>query len=329
MQGKNQKQQFIFAIYWFMLAYIVAALIWWFIALIIQNNATSEFRIADLPLNHPQHDLEVKRIEEFRERKFAQYTGEGITFLLIIMGAAIFIFRAVRRQFKQGRQQQNFMMAITHELKTPVAVAQLNLETLNKHKLEEAQKDKLIINTLQEIKRLNLLCNNLLVSSQLEQGGYAYAQEKINIGELLREISSSFQNRFPLREMRLTAGEDVYVFGDRHLLEMAINNIIENAFKYSKGTITMTAAVLQGAGVQIKIADEGPGIPDEEKKSVFKKYHRLGNEATRSAKGTGLGLFIAQRIVTAHKGKIYITDNSPEGAIFIIDLPLKKVRIHE
>ncbi|RYG43573.1 MAG: HAMP domain-containing histidine kinase [Chitinophagaceae bacterium] len=324
MQGKNQKQQLIFAIYWFMLAYVVAALVWWFIALTIQNNATSEFRIADLPADHTHYALELKRIEQFRERKFAQYTGEGITFLLIIMGAAIFIFRAVRRQFKQGRQQQTFMMAITHELKTPVAVAQLNLETLNKHKLEKPQKEKLLSNTLQEIKRLNLLCNNLLVSSQLEQGGYVYAYEDVNTAEFLEEIVENFNNRFPSRPIEWKVDESAAICVDLHLMQMAINNVFENAFKYSKGIIRLSAEK-NNSMLMIKILDEGPGIPDEDKKSVFNKYYRLGNEATRTSKGTGLGLFIARRIINAHKGKIFIENNHPQGATFNIVLPLNKV----
>src|SRR5690606_10624220 len=100
-----------------------------------------------------------------------QYIGEGVIFFLLIAAAAMFIYRAVSRQFKQSREQQAFMMAITHELKTPVAVAQLNLETLQKHRLEPAQQLKLIGNTLQETSRLNALCNNLLLSSQMEAGG--------------------------------------------------------------------------------------------------------------------------------------------------------------
>ena len=322
MQGKNQKQQLIFAIYWFMLAYVVAALVWWFIALTIQNKATSDFRIADLPLDHPQYAQEVKRIESFRERKFTQYVGEGVTFLLIIMGAAIFIYRAVRRQFNQSRNQQNFMMAITHELKTPIAVAQLNLETLNKHKLDEAQREKLSNNTLQEIKRLNALCNDLLVSSQLEQGGYVYSNEEFDLSALLLEITNSFANRFPLRSFELHSPDRILFSGDQQLLEMALNNIVENAVKYSKDAVHVTAVEYPG-GVKIKVADSGQGIADEEKKNIFNKFYRVGNETTRSAKGTGLGLFIARRIVIAHKGKISVENNSPVGSIFTIELPVK------
>ncbi|MFX9246833.1 histidine kinase dimerization/phospho-acceptor domain-containing protein, partial [Acinetobacter baumannii] len=81
-----------------------------------------------------------------------------ITFFLLIVVGAAFVYRSVRKQLLISQQQQNFMMAVTHELKTPIAVAQLNLETLQKRKLEESMREKLISNTLMEANRLNLLC---------------------------------------------------------------------------------------------------------------------------------------------------------------------------
>ncbi|WP_457848411.1 histidine kinase dimerization/phospho-acceptor domain-containing protein, partial [Staphylococcus aureus] len=92
----------------------------------------------------------ILAIEEAKKRKTAQYVGEGVTFLALIIIGAVFVFRATRRQLKLSQQQQNFMMAVTHELKTPIAITQLNLETLQKRKLEEDKQQKLISNTLQE-----------------------------------------------------------------------------------------------------------------------------------------------------------------------------------
>lgn len=112
----------------------------------------------------------ISRIEFDRKRNTTKYVSEGITFLALILLGAVFVYRAVRQQIKLQQQQQNFMMAITHELKTPIAVAKLNLETLQKHQLEETKRQKLIQMTLQETTRLNNLASNILVSSQLEGG---------------------------------------------------------------------------------------------------------------------------------------------------------------
>src|SRR5206468_421835 len=110
---------------------------------------------------------ELAKIEDIRKRNIAKYIGEGSTFLLLILFGAVFIYRSVRRQFELQQQQQNFVMAVTHELKTPIAVSRLNLETLLRHELDEQKKAKLIRMTLQETLRLDTLINNILLSLQL------------------------------------------------------------------------------------------------------------------------------------------------------------------
>ena len=113
--------RFIFLVYWFLLLYIVAALVWWFIALNRQNSQMAEHEISQLQPGDAQYTKRLNEIADIKKRKTAQYLGEGVIFLLLILGGAVFVFRMVRRQFKSGQQQQNFMMAITHELKTPIA----------------------------------------------------------------------------------------------------------------------------------------------------------------------------------------------------------------
>ncbi len=158
--------------YWFLLLYIIAALIWWFIALQQQSHQMAMYKMIELKADDPAFLQKEDIITTEEKRKNAQYIGEGSIFLLVILIGAVFVYRSVRRQIKMTQQQQNFMMAITHELKTPIAIAKLNLETLQKHKLEEGKQQKLILATLQEANRLNTLTNNILISSQLEDGGY-------------------------------------------------------------------------------------------------------------------------------------------------------------
>jgi signal transduction histidine kinase len=125
--------------YWFLLAYILAALTWWFIALNNQNHQMASYKLNELNTESTHFEEYAGKIKEAEKRKTAQYIGEGTIFFLLIMAGAVFIFGAVRNQLKQSQDQQHFMMAITHELKTPIAVAKLNLETLQKRKLDEEQ----------------------------------------------------------------------------------------------------------------------------------------------------------------------------------------------
>ncbi len=318
---KTRRLQLIFGIYWFMLAYILAALIWWFIALNHQNHEMADLKIHDVISTGAAKVNEISSIEATRNRKVAQYIGEGSIFLLLIAAGAIYIYRAVNRQLKQSIQQQNFMMAITHELKTPIAVAQLNLETLKKRNLNEEQQQRLITTTLQETKRLNALCNNMLLTSQIDAGGYKITKEIIQFDELLERCVEEFCARFPDRKINSQIAENVIIEGDELLLQMAANNLIDNAIKYSPKNSLVNIFLENNTNVQLSVIDEGGGIEDTEKQKVFQKYYRTGNAATQSAKGTGLGLYLIQKVVNAHKGSITLHNNIPNGCRFVLTFP--------
>jgi two-component system sensor histidine kinase CiaH len=299
---KIKRLRTIYILYWFLLAYIIAALIWWFIALKGQNQMMTDYKLSELNPAKQDDQTEINKIKDERRRKTAQYIGEGSTFFLLIVVGAVVVFRAVRRQFKLSQQQQNFMMAITHELKTPIAITKLNLETLQKHKLSEEQQQQLISNTLQEAGRLNTLCNNLLLLSQMEAGEYTITTEKIDLTELVTESTNDFKLRFPKRNIGLFASDDIYLTGDRMLLQMAVILKKEND------------------AIKLLVKDGGKGIPDDEKDNIFKKFYRIGNEYTKGAKGTGLGLYVTKKIIEQHNGRIKVKDNIPYGSIFEVKL---------
>jgi len=157
----------------------------------------ADIKMQQLQKDATGYDISYAQIKSEEKRKSTAYIGEGAIFLLLILAGAVLVFRMVGRQLKQTQEQQNFMMAITHELKTPIAVAKLNLETLQKRKLDEVQQRRIILTTLQETNRLNALCNNLLLSSQMEAGGYQVTDEEINFTELVDTCCNEFRNRFP------------------------------------------------------------------------------------------------------------------------------------
>jgi two-component system, OmpR family, sensor histidine kinase CiaH len=328
MADKTKKLRLVFFIYWFLLAYILAALVWWFIALDRQNRSMTRYQLQQLDAAAPGYSEEVAAIQAREKRKTAQYAGEGITFLLLIVAGAVFVFRAVRRQLKQGQQQQNFMMALTHELKTPIAVAKLNLETLQKRKLDEQQQQRLLQNTLQETNRLNALCNNMLLSSQMDAGGYNITSEETDFSELVSNCVQDFISRFPQHRIQQQVKEALFVQGDRLLLQMLVNNLIDNAIKYSpkEGAISILLTE-EGNRVQLQVKDEGRGIAAEEKEKIFNRFYRVGNAATKSAKGTGLGLYLSKKIAQQHNANIFVTDNKPMGSIFTVVLRSLKEKI--
>jgi two-component system sensor histidine kinase CiaH len=321
MSEKSNKIKVIFVIYWFLLAYVVAALIWWFIALSRQNTQMTDYKIERIQTNAADYNNQYHKIIDEKNRKEYQYIGEGAIFLLLIIAGAIFLYKAVNNQLKISRQQQNFMIAVTHELKTPIAVTKLNLETLEKRKLDDDQQRRLINNTLDEANRMNTLCNNLLLSSQFDAGGYKISKEPVLLNVLIEKSFNDFKKRHPGRNFVNTINENIHIVADSLLMQMVINNLLDNAIKYSPKEGKITAAVQKNEKTYIvSISDEGNGINHTERNKVFEKFYRSGSDANKKAKGTGLGLYLSQKIISAHGGKISIEDNQPKGSKFMFEL---------
>jgi len=318
MNAKRKRLLNITLLYWLLLLYIVAALVFWFLELEKQNQQMTTHRITELLHDDPRYPEKLQALWNEKQRKSTQFIGEGAVFLAVIIIGAVFMYRAMRRQFALQRQQENLMMAITHELKTPIAVAKLNLETLQRHQLDESKRQKLIQMTLQETNRLNALASNILVSAQLEEGK-AFAREDIGFSDLVRNSLNEFMTRHPDRTWKISIQEDTELRGDPLLLAILVNNLIENAVKYSPAGSEIGCSLESTNGQAIlKISDVGAGIPHEEKGRIFRKFYRLGSEQTRAAKGTGLGLYLCRKIAADHRAHIRVTDNTPHGSVFTV-----------
>ncbi|QEC68160.1 two-component sensor histidine kinase [Panacibacter ginsenosidivorans] len=319
---RKQRLAFITLVYWFLLIYIIAALVWWFISLEQQNDLMYSYRLSELNKDDPSYTQKITQLQEERERKTAQYIGEGSTFLLLILLGAVFVYRATRKQIRLSQQQQNFMMAVTHELKTPIAVTRLNLETLQKRKLDEQQQEKLISLALDETNRLNLLTNNILVASQLESGNYIVNKQRVDFSAITREAIADFTKRFRTRTIQAEVTNNIFIEGELMLLQMLINNLVENALKYSSKDKPVWVKLYSDGNAVLKVIDEGAGIQSSEKKKIFDKFYRSGDESVRTTKGTGLGLYLCKRIVKDHKGTISVEDNKPVGSVFTVTIPV-------
>ena len=307
--------------YWLLLAYILAALVFWFIELQNQNLGMTHYKSLSITRNDPLYQEKLLDINRQQHLKTTQYIGEGSAFLLVILIAAIILYQAVRRQLKIQQQQQNLMMAITHELKTPIAVTKLNLETLQKHQLDPARQQQIIRSAISETNRLNTLTNNILVSAQLEAGRYLLAKDDLDLSLLAEAALADFQHRFPAISWTIRIEPGLRVVGDGLLLQILVNNLVENAIKYSPPNGAITVVLDRALGrVRILVADQGPGIAAAEKKKVFQKFYRIGSEETRTTQGTGLGLYLCKKIAADHQARISITDNERAGAgsIFVV-----------
>lgn len=318
----NRKLTAVKVVYWALLTYMIAALVWWFIALVKQNDTLVAVQLEQIKGTQAQPTMPKQTVEQLlkmQSRKRVQYMAEGLTFLALILVGAVYVYRATRRQIRASVQQQNFMMAVTHELKTPIAVTQLNLETLQKRKLDLAQQDKMIASTLQEANRLNMLCDNILLASQLDGKAYQEARTEINFSDLLEGCIDTFKQHYPARLVTEQIAPALYLDGEVLLLQMLVNNLLENAHKYAPhDTEIKVVLAQQGKHIKLEVIDSGKGIPDNEKHKIFEKFYRIGSEATRNTKGTGLGLYLCKKIAENHNANISVTDCKPQGSNFVV-----------
>ncbi len=315
-------------IYWMLLIYIIAALAWWFISLEKQNSRIAQLQYDSVntqkdTLSVSQIGDKIYTIDKEVKKNTGKYIAEGITFLILILIGAVFVYRSISRQLRLQLQQQNFMMAVTHELKTPISVARLNLETMQKYNLDDEKKQKLIRTTLDETSRLDFLTNNILVAAQLESNNFKSAKEELELTALLKDCIQQFKNRYPDRVFNQEIEDDADIKGDALLLQMLINNLLENACKYSPKELPIVIILEKTISeVVLQIKDEGAGIPDSEKDKIFSKFYRIGSETTRKTKGTGLGLYLCRKIARDHNGDIMVTNNEPHGSNFVVTFKL-------
>lgn len=330
---KMQDKRVVPAIYLFVLAYTILALVWWGVLLFLQSDQITRFEKQNLDLRidkitrPAEYKQELQRIERDERMRTFKFAGEGGTFLGIILLGAFFVYRAVWKHIKLTQQQQNFMMAVTHELKSPIAAVKLNLETIRKHKLDEEKQQKLVENTIKEANRLDQLCNNILLASQLETQRYRLFKEPLNFSALLETGIREVQGRIPTHTVTAEISPNIWVEGDKFMLQMALSNLVENAAKYApKQTGIKVRLYESGHILKWQVTDEGPGIPSEERERIFLKFYRIGNENTRKAKGSGLGLFLTRKILEQHGASILVKDNTPTGACFEVSWPVYSVQ---
>ncbi|MEN9381334.1 MAG: hypothetical protein RI940_215 [Bacteroidota bacterium] len=314
---KISKLQFVRLFYWLFLVYMVAALFWWYVALVKQNDQIANIKFGTFQSNDPAISQKAAEIQDFQLRKSKQYIGEGLTILFLFLVGAIYVYRSLIKQIRYSNQQQNFMMAVTHELKTPIAITQLNLETILKRNLDVDQQKKMLEISLLETQRLDNLCNNILLASQLDMGEYKAIAQEVNLSVIVENTLKNFKSRFAERNFQAFIDADIQLKGESVLLQLLLNNLIDNAIKYSNAGSTVTIHLHEdNTKIQMQVIDEGVGVPVSDKDKIFEKFYRVGAEYTRTTKGTGLGLYLCNRIAKFHHGTLEVSPNSPKGSIF-------------
>lgn len=317
MKKKRPEPLFLFYI---LVAYIILQFVWWSYLLSSLSGEVYTHKEAELRVRISDPALlqsELALVKKKQYSRLAMIVGEGSVFLLLL-GLGIYrVNRSFKKESELSSRQRNFMLSVTHELKSPLAAIKLNLQTLQKHKLDEEVKNQVIVNAIQEADRLNQLLENVLLASRMESAGLMFMEERVDLSTLLENIISV---TFSTSGIKKEIEPGVIVTADRNALVSLFSNIIENALKYGNNDV-MVKLYRRDSRACVDVSDMGPGIPDSEKQRIFEKFYRLGNEETRRSKGTGLGLFIVKYIADKTGIQVQVMDNEPAGTLFRILFP--------
>jgi signal transduction histidine kinase len=250
-----------------------------------------------------------------------------IFFALIIAGMVlntVFLVREVRR----NEQHDSFINAVTHELKTPVASIRLYLETLQRRRLPEPQKQEFYRLMLSDADRLTETVEQVLRAGRAGDKRAGREKSEVDFAKLVRECMDAARSRHHLAPETLrynqANGSALRVRGNPDDLRTAVFNVLDNAIKYSgeKVDVRVDLEVPDEKRVVLRVRDQGVGIPPEDVKRIFRRFYRVTHRSLAHIKGTGLGLFIVKAIAKKHGGSVFAeSDGVGRGTTVVLELP--------
>lgn len=255
------------------------------------------------------------------KKRIRMFIAEGLFFVTLVVLAVFLLYSTLKKEWMYTHQTHNFMLSVTHELKSPLASIRLYIETLLKHDPEREKREEFLVRALSDTDRLQDLVENILNASRLETDEINLTFQEVNVSELLESLVKNgkyIHNSRILLDNSLS--NDAWVLGDDRHLHSLFNNLIDNALKYSTDSVTISLSENDDDWL-IHIEDSGIGIPEEFQSLIFERFFRVDDELTRKSKGVGLGLFIVRKIAKLHNGDVSLNSKVGKGSIFTVKLP--------
>jgi signal transduction histidine kinase len=249
-----------------------------------------------------------------------------LLFLLLIGGLGLMVLLLIR-EVRLNERQSNFVSAVTHELKTPVASLKLYLDTLQLRDLPESRREDFYRTMRQDLDRLHATINNVLNAAMYTDRPVVDPQP-LDLARLVRRSIELTRTRHQLPREAITyqGPERLTLRGNAEALETAVLNLLDNAVKYSRepspARVEVEVAADGDGQAHVRVHDHGIGMSRAHLRLVFNRFYRIGREVRRSHTGTGLGLFIVKSVVKGHRGTVSAESAGPDkGSTFTVTLP--------
>ena len=246
---------------------------------------------------------------------------------LVLVAAALFVYRAFRRESELTRMKSDFVATVSHELRTPLSLIRMYAETLEMGRLKDPGKQKEYLATIvRETERLSHLINNILNFARIDAGRKVYHFGQVQVNEVVTSVVGTYEAHLreqgfqPVVELRTELSP---IHADAEAVKEGIVNLLDNAVKYSgERKYLRIATGSEGGRVFVDVEDHGVGIAPHHREKIFEMFYRVSEGDVHSTKGSGLGLALVRHIMDAHHGTVTVTSTPRTGSTFRLSFPL-------
>jgi signal transduction histidine kinase len=248
--------------------------------------------------------------------------------VMVISGIVLNTFFLVR-EIRRNEQQDAFINAVTHELKTPVASIRLYLETLQTRTVDETKRKDFYRIMLEDSDRLLETIEQILRTGRIGHSSRKPNLSRIDLGGLVEEcvIRARMLHNLSTDSLQYQAGAPLTILADLDEVRAAVSNLVDNAVKYSGSNVNVLVEIdaTDQKYVSVRVRDQGAGIPKTELKPIFKRFYRARGPASPRVAGTGLGLYIVRSVAKRHGGRAWAESEGPgRGSTFVLQLPVAR-----
>ena len=258
------------------------------------------------------------------DESMRMFVFEGAFLGLLLLASVFLVVRSLQKELAVHRQQRNFLSAVTHELKSPIASAKLYVESLQLGRADGEKRERYLKHAHQDLDRLQKMVESLLVTARMTTTGLDVQLRPLDLAAETREIAGELANdpQTATATLEIRAQDAVFARADPAALRTILRNLVSNAVKYA-GPAPRVAIELRREGKQalLRVRDWGPGLKGADPRRIFDAFVRGGDENVRTRPGVGLGLFLVSELVRAQGGEARALVNL-EGGGFAIELAL-------